>query len=184
MKTERDLGAMFTFDSRNKNSKLKFLKVDIGVFNGPGLSSLTDYDSHKDIIGRVSLKPQPLGNKITLGAAVSVLYGGLSQNTKYVYQTESVAAIKNFIVDSSVSNIGKIAPRHYYGLDAQLKIKNKVGFSELRAELITGKQTASATSSETPGVSFTGTEGYYIRKFNGAYFCFYNTWETPITRLQ
>lgn len=172
MKTERDLGAMFTFDSRNKNSKLKFLKVDIGVFNGPGLSSLTDYDSHKDIIGRVSLKPQPLGNKITLGAAVSVLYGGLSQNTKYVYQTESVAAIKNFIVDSSVSNIGKIAPRHYYGLDAQLKIKNKVGFSELRAELITGKQTASATSSETPGVSFTGTEGYYIRKFNGAYFCF------------
>jgi hypothetical protein len=57
-------------------------------------------------------------------------------------------------------------------MDAQLKIKNKKGFTELRAEFITGKQTASATSSETPGTSFTGTDGYYVRNFSGAYFCF------------
>ena len=74
--------------------------------------------------------------------------------------------------DSAVTNINKIAPRKYYGADAQLKIKNKVGFTELRAEFITGKQTASSASSETPGTSFTGNEGYYIRKFNGAYFYF------------
>ncbi len=172
MKTERDVGAMLTFDARNKDSKLKFLKADIGVFNGPGLSSATDYDSHKDIIGRVSIKPQSLGNKIKLGAAVSVLYGGLSQNTKYVYETKTTAGIKNFIVDSSSGNIGKIAPRHYYGIDAQIKIKNKVGYSELRAEFMTGNQTASFNSSETPGTVFTGKEGYYIRKFNGAYFYF------------
>ena len=171
MKTERDLGAMITFDPRKKTSKLKFLKVDLGIFNGPGLSSTADYDSHKDIIGRVVIKPQSLGKKITLGGAVSVLYGGLSQNTKFVYTTQTIAGVKNFIVDSAITNIDKIAPRHYYGIDAQLKFKNKVGFTELRAEFITGQQSASAGSSETPGALFTGTEGYYVRPFNGAYFC-------------
>jgi hypothetical protein len=172
MKTERDMGAMLTFDVRKKNSKLKFLKVDLGIFNGPGLSSLTDYDSHKDIIGRILIKPRSIGKKITVGAAASVLYGGLTQNTKYVYTTQSLAGIKNFTVDSTVSNIGDIAPRKYYGIDAQVKIKNKMGYTEFRAEYIVGKQTASAVSSETPGVSFGTNEGYYVRKFSGAYFYF------------
>lgn len=172
MKTERDLGAMITLEPRNKNSKLKFLKADLGVFNGPGLSSTTDYDSHKDIIGRLSIKPQNLSKNITLGAAVSILNGGITQATRYVYHTTTTAGIKNFTVDSSASNINQIAPRKYYGADAQLKIKNRVGFTELRGEFITGKQTASAGSSETPGVAFAGTDGYYIRKFNGAYFYF------------
>lgn len=172
MRTERDLGAMVTFDPRNKTSKLKFLKIDLGVFNGPGLSSTTDYDSHKDIIGRVTIKPQNISRKISLGAAASVLYGGLSQNTKYLYNTQTIAGIKTFTVDSSADNINRIAPRHYYGIDAQLKIRNKVGYTELRGEFVVGKQTASAASSETPGVLFTGAEGYYIRKFNGAYFYF------------
>jgi hypothetical protein len=172
MKTERDLGAMVSLDPRKKNSKIKFLKADIGVFNGPGLSSTTDYDNHKDIIGRVSIKPQSLSKKITLGVATSVLYGGLIQNTKYIYITKDIAGVKNLVTDSSVANINGIAPKKYYGADAQLKIKNKIGFTELRAEFITGKQTGSAVSSETPGALFTGTEGYYVRKFNGAYFYF------------
>jgi hypothetical protein len=170
MRTERDMGAMLTFDDRNKASKIKFLKVDVGVFNGPGLSATTDYDSHKDIISRVTIKPQPMGKKITLGAAASILYGGLSQNTKYVYSTQTVAGLKNFVVDSATTNNGKIAPRHYYGIDAQLKFKNKIGFTELRGEFIAGTQTASAASTETPGAAFTGIDGYYVRNFNGAYF--------------
>jgi hypothetical protein len=170
MKTERDLGAMISFEPRKKDNKLRFLKIDLGFFNGPGLSSTTDYDSHKDIIGRIAVKPQPLSKKVTLGAAVSMLNGGLAQNTKYVYTTQTVSGTKNFIVDSSTDNINKIAPRKYYGADAQLKIKNKAGFTEVRAEFITGKQTASGSSSETPGAMFTGAEGYYTRKFNGAYF--------------
>ena len=172
MKTERDMGAMITLEARKKNHPLKFIKVDIGIFNGPGLSSLTDYDSHKDIIGRITIKPQPLGKKITLGIAASIIYGGLSQNTKYVYVTQSNNGVKDFMLDSSATNLGNISPRKYYGIDAQLKIKNKVGYTEFRAEYITGKQTASAVSSETPGISFTATDGYYVRKFNGAYFYF------------
>ena len=172
MRTERDLGAMISFDPRNKNSKLKFMKVDLGVFNGPGLSSTTDYDSHKDLIGRITIKPQRLAKKLTLGAAASILYGGLSQSTKYVYRTMDNGGLKNFRVDSAATNLNDIAPRHYYGADMQLKFKNKVGFTELRAEYVTGSQSASVNSSETPGASFAGTEGYYIRKFSGAYFYF------------
>ena len=97
--------------------------------------------------------------------------GGFLQNTKYIYNSGSNGFGKTFIVDSSVTNAGKIAPRKYYGADMQIKIKNKTGiFTELRAEYMTGKQTATASNSETPAALLTGNEGYFIRKFNGAYF--------------
>lgn len=172
MNTERDLGAMISFEPRKSTSKLKFLKVDFGLFNGPGLPSPTDYDSHKDIISRVVIKPQNLSKNITLGGSAGIYYGGITQNTQYVYNAATVAGIKTFVVDSSVINVGKIAPRKYYGADMQLILKNRVGFSQFRAEFITGSQTASAVSSTTPAVSFTGTQGYYVRNFNGAYFYF------------
>ena len=41
---------------------------------------------------------------------------------------------KTFQVDSSVNNIGQKAPRKYRGVDAQIKIKNKWGKTELRGE--------------------------------------------------
>ena len=78
---------------------------------------------------------------------------------------------KAFVVDSSLNNIGKIAPRKYYGADIQLKIKNRKGFTELRAEYIAGKQTAFANTSETPAALPTDNiTPFYTRKFNGAYF--------------
>ncbi|MEO6729952.1 MAG: porin [Ferruginibacter sp.] len=172
MRNERDLGAMITFEPRKKDRKLKFLKIDIGVFNGPGLTSLSDYDSHKDVIGRIAMKPQALNKKVTIGVAASILHGGLSQNTKYVYTTKSLAGVKSFVLDSSINNLNNIAPRKYYGADAQIKIKNKVGVTEFRGEYIKGKQTAGLNSSETPGAFYTGNEGYYVRDFDGAYFCF------------
>jgi hypothetical protein len=75
MKTERDLGVMITFDMRKKKkSWLSKLKFDVGIFNGQGLAGLTDYDSHKDLIGRLSLKPQTLkSNAWEISAAVRLL---------------------------------------------------------------------------------------------------------------
>lgn len=172
MKTERDLGAMISFEPRNKDHVLRYLKIDAGLFNGPGLSATADFDSHKDFISRIGLKPFPISKNIIFSFAGSWLNGGFLQNTKYVYTIANVQGNKTFIVDSSITNKGKIAPRKYYGIDAQLKMKHSWGFTELRAEFITGKQTASENSSETPGALFNNTEGYYIRKFNGAYFYF------------
>ncbi len=166
MKTERDLGAMVTFEPRKKDHPLRFLKIDLGFFNGPGLAATADFDSHKDLIARVALKPYSITKNISFSAGASVLDGGFLQNTKYVYTTNG----KTFTVDSSLTNNGNIAPRKYYGADMQVRIKNKVGFTELRAEFLTGTQTATATTSETPAALLTGTDGYYVRKFNGAYF--------------
>ena len=167
MKTERDLGAMISFEPRDKKHPLRFLKIDAGFFNGQGLAAMADYDSHKDFITRVALKPFPVSKIITLSAAASYLNGGFLQNTKYVYYNSG----KTFIIDSAFTNMGKIAPRKYYGADVQLKIKNKEGvFTQLRAEYIFGTQTSTAGNSETPAALLTASEGYYIRHFNGAYF--------------
>jgi len=171
MKTERDLGAMISFEPRRPDHPLKYLKIDAGLFNGPGLSASADYDSHKDFISRVALKPFPLTENIHLSMAASFLDGGILQNTKYIYTISSPSGIKSFNPDSSLNNIGKIAPRKYFGGDVQLKIKHKAGFTELRAEFITGKQTSFANTSETPAAIPQDISGaLYIRKFNGAYF--------------
>lgn len=172
MKTERDLGAMVSFEPRKKNHPLRFLKIDAGIFNGPGLAAPADFDSHKDFIGRIDIKPLHLSKSVTLGGELSYFNGGLIQNNRYVYTTETSGSLKKNIVDSSLGNTGKIAPRKYYGADLQLKIKNRAGYTELRAEFISGTQTATANSSETPAVLLTGTDGYYRRRFNGGYFYF------------
>ena len=39
MKTERDLGAMISFEPRKANHPLRYLKIDAGLFNGQGLTA-------------------------------------------------------------------------------------------------------------------------------------------------
>lgn len=179
MKTERDLGAMISFEPRRPDHPLRFLKIDIGAFNGQGLTSTTDFDSHKDIIGRAGIKPQKLKRSgIILSGGVSVLYGGMQQFTNYVNRMGTVNGHPGFITDSSLSNAGKIAPRHYYGADFQLKIPNGKGrgYTQFRAEYIRGEQTATAATSETPGIIPVGSDGkylpLYVRPFDGAYLYF------------
>lgn len=171
MKTERDLGAMISFEPRVQDHPLRYLKIDAGLFNGPGLSASADYDSHKDFISRVALKPFPLNKNIQLSMAVSYLNGGILQNTKYKYTIVSPDGVKSFTADSSLNNIGKIAPRKYYGADMQIKIKRNAGFTELRAEFMKGKQSSFANTSETPATLPQDISGaLYVRRFNGAYF--------------
>lgn len=173
MKTERDLGAMVSFEPRQKDNPLRYLKIDAGLFNGQGLAAVGDFDSHKDFISRIALKPYPITSQIKYSAGISYFNGGFLQNTPYIYKIENNSSVKSFVVDSSSANAGEIAPRKYYGADMQLKIKNRGGlFTEFRAEFITGKQTSRNNNTETPAVLLTGNEGYYIRKFNGAYFYF------------
>ncbi len=173
MKSERDLGAMVSIDSRKKRKGiLAVLKADLGVFNGQGINAEGDFDNTKDVIGRISSKPVIFRNKVILTAGGSFLYGGLENNTKYHYSTRSENGIKMQVVDSAESNIGRISPRKYYGGDWQVKIKNKKSFTELRGEFIGGTQTGTASNTETPAALLTGNNGFYARKFEGAYFYF------------
>ncbi|MEO5564701.1 MAG: porin [Chitinophagaceae bacterium] len=168
--SERDLGAMISYEPQRKNAHNHFIKADVGVFNGPGLSATTDFDSKRDFIGRVILKPFRK-KKIEMSGSVSVLYGGWEQISKFVYKVDmSPSGNKSFLVDSAASNIGKTAPRHYYGADFQLKWLHGWGITEWRAEYWTGKQSGTALTTANPGtLPIVPT---FIRNFNGAFFYF------------
>lgn len=184
-RTERDLGLMLSFDPQRKDDAFKFLRIEAGFFNGTSVAAPTDYDSNKDFIGRVSVKPIEVGKKIVLSGSVSHYNGGMRQFGKQVYRIIKTSEGSAFQVDSAETNIGKIATRRYYGADAQLKILNKWGTTEFRGEFITGRQPGIATSSEVPATEPTTDEitivnnlpfarkvglPIYHRKFNGAYF--------------
>jgi hypothetical protein len=177
MKTERDIGAMLTVTSRKNKEWSQKLKFDLGVFNGQGMSGPMDYDSHKDVIARFSLKPSKirvLGNAV-LSAAVSGYRGGIVNQGNVRYKTEVIDSEYRMVRDSSSRNYRKALPRNYAGADFQLAFPNKKGETEFRAEYIGGKQTATFATSETPG-TYPVTNGVkdplYVRNFNGAYFYF------------
>jgi hypothetical protein len=171
MPTERDLGAMISYDKQNGKKK-SFLQWDLGAFNGQGLApgGTTDFDSYKDIISRITIKPFHLSKTFFFSGGLSVLYGGWRQATKYKYEMASVNGINLFKVDSNISNIGDKAPRHYYGTDAQLIYKHDGGKTELRGEYWLGTQPGTAINTANPGTL--PTTPTYIRKFNGAFFYF------------
>jgi hypothetical protein len=167
MKVERDLGAMVSFEPRRPDHPLRHLKIDAGFFNGQGLNATAEYDSYKDFITRVSLKPYPVTKELLLSGGLSYFNGGLFQNTQYTYQMAGDANGKFFVVDSSLNNVGRKAPRRYYGADMQWKWKHPHGNTEIRAEYWRGTQTASAGTTETPAALL--SEPYYVRKFDGAF---------------
>jgi hypothetical protein len=166
MKTERDLGAMVVFAPQKKDHPLHRVEASLGVFNGQGLAATTDYDKYKDIIGRIQLKNYPLSKTTTLSVGGSVLSGGIRQSNKTIFKADSKSP--DFLATTDSLNIGSAAQRMYLGADAQLKIKTSVGTTEFRAEFITGTQTGTSASSETPATL--PTEALYSRPFNGAYF--------------
>jgi hypothetical protein len=169
MKSERDLGAMISFDARKNISLLKYIRIDAGFFNGQGINADGDFDNRKDFIGRVALKPLRLSSRVIISGGTSLLHGGLLQNTAYTFSTGETGGIKKVMVDSAATNIGRYSPRVYKGIDVQLKIANRAGFTEMRAEYIYGTQTGTAANSETPVALLAGNEGFYRRQFHGAY---------------
>lgn len=175
MKTERDIGIMVTATSRTITTGLSVLKFDLGVFNGQGMSGPTDYDSHKDFIGRLSLKPVPIQalNRSVISAGLSVYRGGITSQSNVIYTASKTSDGHIMQKDSSTRNYKKLMPRNYLGADFQIRFPSERFTTELRAEYIQGQQTATFVSSETPGtypVTINGKAPLYARNFNGAYF--------------
>ncbi len=169
MKTERDLGAMISFEPKSTKDWRNHIKIDFGLFNGQGLTSTADFDSHKDIISRVALKQTRISENLWLSGSVSGLFGGLLNLNGSTFEINGNN--KYSLVSST-----KIAPRKYRGADIQLRIPNKGKmFSEIRLEYISGIQSALQNSTDTP-VSLPISNGvaspFYKRRFDGAYFYF------------
>jgi len=172
MKTERDLGAMVSFEPRSRKNLLGYLHIDAGFFNGQGLTNVNDFDSYKDFISRAALKPILISKNMWFSAGVSYFNGGFFQSGPLRYNMSTSGGKPSFILDSSTAKIGSKVPRRYNGIDAQLKIKNGWGFTEIRGEFWNGTQTATYGSSETPSFLLDASIPYYIRPFNGGFFCF------------
>ncbi|NOT51939.1 MAG: porin [Chitinophagaceae bacterium] len=175
MPSERDIGVMFSYEPQEKSHKLSHIKFDAGFFNGQGLSGTTDFDDHKDLISRLFVKPYFI-KKIELSGGISYLRGGWKNGTKYVYESGKATNGDNiFVVDSSASNLGRSSPRHYYGADAQVKLKHKWGETEWRAEYWFGTQPGTSNSTSNPG-TLPNSNGNpvptYVRHYNGAFFLF------------
>lgn len=170
MPAERDIGAMITYDPLRKQVKNHLIKLDAGLFNGQGLSGTTDFDSHKDLISRLTIKPITV-KKLIFSGGLSILYGGWRQATQYVYEMgTSVNDDRLFVIDSSLNNIGRIAPRHYYGADVQMVINHTWGQTEWRTEYWRGQQPGTANSTTNPGTL--PVAPVYRRHFDGAFFYF------------
>jgi hypothetical protein len=172
MRTERDLGASITFEPRNRENFLNYIHFDAGFFNGQGLTNINDFDNYKDFISRAGLKPIPVSRNLWVSFGLSYLNGGFLQNSAMRYNMSSSGGKPTFILDSSVTNVGTKVPRKYNGIDAQFKIKNKKGYTEIRGEFWNGTQTATYASSETPPFLLEPTDYYYVRPFNGGFFYF------------
>jgi hypothetical protein len=166
MTSERDIGAMITYDPIHwkKQSPIKF---DVGLFNGQGLSGSVEFDSFKDLISRLTLKPQHLSKAVSLSGGLSLLYGGWHQATKYRYEMGEANGNRLFQVDSNTSNIGSKAPRQYYGADVQLAYKHGWGKTELRGEYWKGKQSGTSISTTNPGTLLMVPT--YVRNFDAAF---------------
>jgi len=180
MKTERDIGAMLSFEPQDNRKRIFPLKVDAGLFNGQGLSGPGEYDSFKDFIARISIRRTEIAKKLYLSGSLSYLNGGFRNGSPTFYRTaENPAGDYVFFADTSVNNIGKKSPRIYYGADFQLLWENTLGRAELRGEYIAGTQSATFNTSATPGIppinKSLQADSVFIRNFNGAYFYLLHT---------
>lgn len=169
MPTERDLGAMISFEQQGKKAKKLPLRLDVGLFNGQGLAAggITDFDSYKDLIGRLTVKPIKVG-PVNVSGGLSFLNGGWRQATRYQWEMEESADKYKFVVDSSLDNIGAKALRRYHGADVQVAYKHRWGKTEIRGEYWRGTQPGTAHSTANPGILPQGPT--YLRPFDGAFF--------------
>jgi hypothetical protein len=171
MPTERDLGAMISYEPQPIKGKRIPLKWDMALVNGQGLAAggTTDFDSYKDLISRITLKPVKWG-VLQVSGGLSLLNGGWQQATKYRYEMTKENGAAKFSVDSSLSNMGGKAERHYYGADVQVAYKHGWGKTEVRAEYWRGSQPGTAKTSTNPGVL--PLDPTFIRPFDGAFLLF------------
>src|SRR5690606_6474571 len=115
MKTERDLGITFTFNPRKEQSKWKWLSVDLGIYNGQGLSGPMEYDNHKEIIARISSKKVDIkGTPFRISGGLSGYWGGIVNQSPFKYDMVQANNSWRFRSDSATANIGSVAPRRYY----------------------------------------------------------------------
>ncbi len=155
---EADLGMKLAY------SGIKPLRFEIAVYNGTATGS--DFDSYKDLVGRISFK-QKLGMH-HLSGGVSYYSGGVAQGNSNLFKMSNVGGIPGFVLQDTASHLkGDKVKREYFGADLQYTLDNSFGSTTLRGEWISGTQPGTVNSSESPKSSSAPTGDSYERPFNG-----------------
>ena len=167
---ERDLGAMITL-SPKKGTKYDWIKLDAGFFTGNGINP--GFDSKKDFIGHLYFAKANKKETVKYGAGVSLYSGSVFQGSKFVYFPGKVTDVSVAgLVDSTSSNKYGFAKRQYLGFDGQLSFQSPVGFTQFRAEYLTGTQPGQSASNVSLSTGTAPTADTYVRNFNGGYIYF------------
>ncbi|MDR1738598.1 MAG: hypothetical protein LBR66_07290 [Candidatus Symbiothrix sp.] len=156
---ERDMGLMFAMQAP-ASSWWRRLKVQFGWFTGNGVKWETD--SKRDFIGRMQWT-ENIGN-FRYGLGASVYHGNVFQATDSVFRMQN----HRFVLNDNPRNRGQFARREYFGMDAQIAFKTSLGWSQIRAEWISGQQPGSSGSSKS-GNELPPTKASYLRPFAGGY---------------
>jgi len=150
---ERDLGAMLTLQAP-KTSKLNFLKLEAGLYNGTGganaAGTYLEFDNKKDFIGHLSFNKKTKNEKINISGGVSYYNGGWRTGSPTIYSMGELVGVKQFIKTTDNTIIGSITKREYYGVDAQLSMNLPWGNATIRGEYIFGKQPGTSNSTVSP----------------------------------
>ncbi|MDD3691796.1 MAG: hypothetical protein PHO77_06955 [Bacteroidales bacterium] len=152
---ERDLGAALIIQAP-KGNPLNGLKLETGLFAGNGVN--LDNDNRKDWISHLSYKHS--FENIQFGFGASFYYGNVYQGNDTIFQMKG----KEFLI-KHLDGKDKYSQRMYYGADAQLLISTGLGMTNLRIEVIGGKQPGSANASSSPSSSTLPDGKTYCREF-------------------
>ncbi len=175
MPNERDLGAEFIFEPK----KINGLKFTTGLFNGTGLMipniNLSDIDSKKDLISRLSYYNKH--SNINYGLGVSNYYGFERLANNRLYELDNSNFFSYKCKDTTTTLYKNLfVKRLYYNIEGLLSYETKYSKITLRGEYIFGQQ---------PGINFKNYMGNrspqnvtsgdtYLRTFNGGYFFIIN----------
>ena len=178
---EMEVGAMLTLQGPKKSKWNKY-RLDAALVNGnnaPGYGvDVSDFDSKKDFVGRLSTDQSFKDGKLLIGAGLSYYSGGFRIDSVNVYSIGlSETGVNGFILDTKAVENGVVAindrgftERTYMGADLRLTVKWKAGSTTLRGEYISGQQPGLSTSSRSPNDKTPISKDIYNREFSGGYF--------------
>ena len=169
MPRERDLGAMISYIP---TGKLNFLRADLALMNGTGISA-RDFDSKKDLMGGLTFSFDSLANnKFDLGFGASFYEGYVRNNTQTIFRSTP----GQYLADVSVDNEGAYGERDYIGAHVQLVFNNSFGKTSFKTEFVKGTQPGVEGTDDIKGpassMSFNKqpATSLYVRPFIGYYF--------------
>lgn len=170
---ERDLGAKLTLQAP-KTSNWNFLKFDIGLVNGNGVSVETD--SYKDFLLRLTSNRLSRDERFSWGIGASFYNGGFAYNTNKIFRLKEENGVKHFVSEDVKK--GDKSKRQYFGVETQLGYDWAGGITQIRAEYIGGVQPGFEKSSSSLTAAAAGD--VFERNFNGYYvYLVQNILQTP-----